>query len=425
MNKLQLACLAIVLFGTAAAPAQTKPANPVLPAPDALTSWNMPETPPEACPDTPATIRHIFTAEADYILWFFCGSHDQFPLASNGVLGNPNVGLLGTLGDTDNHRRDPVSGGRFTVGWWETEDNPWVPGGIRTLGVEAVFMAIGEESRSFTVGNVPVLIRPFFDLNNRQESGFIVGFPGLATGNITAHAQANLWGAETNVWKTVYYDTPGTGGSCRLMGGFRFLSADQSLNIGSVTVFEQNLAAFPLYAPFAGNTIVVNDAFSTHNRFYGPQVGVAGKFWPGPYVSIDVAAKLALGVTSEDLNISGNQVRTLANSTKVISPAGLLALPSNIGSYHRDQFAQVPEWDMKISARATDWLTVSTGFSMLYWSKILRPVQQVSRSLDITQIPNFPPATGVNPTGLAEPHVPFKEGDLLLLALSFGFEINW
>src|SRR5262249_6584952 len=164
--------------------------------------------------------------------------------------------------------------------------------------------------------------------NDRVESGFIVAAPGLATGGLVARAQAEIWGAELNVWKNAFYNHPGTIFSVNMMAGFRYLDLDARLGIGTVSVYNQNLPATSVFAPFAGNTLQVSDSFAARNRFYGGQVGIAGKFWPIDGLTLDIGLKLALGATSEDLHIEGAQLRTLTNGTQIFSPAGLLALPS-------------------------------------------------------------------------------------------------
>ena len=44
-----------------------------------------------------------------------------------------------------------ISGGRFTLGYWMIEDNPWVPEGIRTCGVEARFFFVGSGSANASI----------------------------------------------------------------------------------------------------------------------------------------------------------------------------------------------------------------------------------------------------------------------------------
>jgi hypothetical protein len=366
----------------------------------------------------------VFTADLEYILWFLRSSLVSAPIATTNVLGTSNTGILSGLVDGE-HRGGLTSGGRFTLGYWFVQDNPFVPAGIRDMGVEASCFFVGQRSVSFENDTSPVVLRPFFDLNNRQENAFIVAFPGLSTGSVAATAQANIWGVEANLWKNVYFDYPGTACCVNVMAGFRFLALDERLDIGSISVFNQNLTDAPAFLSFAGNTLQVADSFATHNRFYGGQIGVAGRWTGAEPLLIEAGFKLALGVTSQDLDIAGSQVRTLADSTKITSPGGLLALPSNIGQFHRNKFSQVPELNLKIAAPLSNHLTLSTGVSALYWNRILRPGLQIERDLDITQIPNFPPATSATATGLNQPGVPFRQSDLWVLGIHFGLEVSY
>src|SRR5262249_51855401 len=149
---------------------------------------------------------------------------------------------------------------------------------------------------------------------------------------------------------TVCYDPLSPTGVVRVMAGFRYLDLDERLTMDSVSVFNRDLTAFPAFAPLAGNTLQVSDAFATHNHFYGGQRGIAGTWWPLERLSVEGGAKLGIGTTAEDLEIAGGQLRTLPNGTRIASPAGLLALASNSGSFHSNRFALVPELNIKFSA---------------------------------------------------------------------------
>jgi hypothetical protein len=390
---------------------------------EASAPWSVPDGVNAGIAETGQASRGVFTAEAQYVLWFLASSHESQALASNGVLGASGSTVLTKLNDPDQFNAS--SGARLSVGYWEVRNNPWVPSGIRDAGVEATFFFVGQRSAGFSDNTTPNLVRPFFDLNDNQESAFVVAAPGLATGGITARTEADLWGAEVNLWKNVYYNFPGTTASVNLMVGIRYLELDERLQIGSTSVFGTDLTAFPAYASLAGDTLQVSDSFAAHNRFYGGQVGVAGQWWACDCLLIEGAFKLGLGVNSEDLDIGGGQLRTLPDGTRIASAGGLLALPSNSGGFHNNKFAQVPELDFKFSVPILSHVTLSTGFSTLYWSRIIRPEQQIERGLDITQIPNFPPAAGAAVTGLGQPGVPFKQSDLWELGISFGVEVNW
>jgi hypothetical protein len=411
-------------FGQAAGSAPAPALEPVqvLSVADGVADGHNTALVSETCPE-----RHgVFALDAEYALWFVSSSRAFPAIAATGPLGQPGSLQLEGARDAEHVRSNPGSGGRFAVGYWLIEDNPWVPGGIRDLGAEARFFFVGQRSGDFQTGSEPILVRPFFDLNLGQEAGFVVAAPGLASGSIFAHAQLSLWGAEANVWKNIYYNYPGTTLSVSLLAGFRYLSLDQRLELGSLSVFNQDLSSFTDFLPFAGNTLLVQDSFVTHNRFYGGQVGLTGTCWPLDCVRLEGTVKLGLGVTREELNIVGSQVRTFPNGTTVSSVGGLFALPSNIGHHERNKFTQVPELGLRLAVPVLDHLTVSGGISALYWSRLIRPGLQIDRQIDVSQLPNLPGATSpATPTGLARPSVPFNESDLWLLGVNIGVEVSW
>jgi hypothetical protein len=372
----------------------------------------------------PCRSAGAFSVQPEYMLWFVKGSRANFPISSAGVLGLPDS-TVSELADTQ-VGRGPVSGGRLTFGYWEFEKNPWIPErSIRILGSEMRLFFVPSRSVDFIADTAPELARPFFDVNNRMDSVFLVASPGIATGSIIGRAQVNIWGAEVNVWRNLYYDKPGTTVAIDLMAGFRFLNGNSELDVKSISVFNQTIAAGSPFAPFAGNRLEVMDSFTTRNYFYGGQLGIKGQGWFLEYLRVEGSFRVALGNTAQDVLIAGSQVRTFADGRTAVSNAGLFALASNIGNHHTNKFSQVPEGDLKVFCPVGDRLTFSLGFSALYWNRVLRAVDQVDRSLDITHIPNFPAAAGATPTGLGRPGVPSGNSDLWVLGLSLGVEVKW
>jgi hypothetical protein len=391
------------------------------------------DTPPAKAPDTMATIwpemqsflqggagsHGVLSAEAEYMLWFPKSTLGSFPLSPSATPGNV------TIEDLDTKNNTIVTGGRFAFGYWMTEENAWVPEGIRTWGAEARFFFVGSRSSNLdSEMDPPTFYRPFFDLNNRTYTGFLIAEPGTATGTLSAHAENDFWGAEANVWKNVFYNTPGTIFAVNFMTGFRYLNSNTALEVSSNSVF----AAAPLdptYTSLAGNRLQVTDSFATHNNFYGGQVGIGITSWFEDHVNLEASLRVALGATSENLTINGGQVRTLPNGAIVNYSGGLLALPSNIGSYHLDKFTQVPEMDFKLNFPICSYLTLSTGFSALYWNRVLLSADQLDHNIDVSQLPNFPPGAGSTPTGLGRPAATLHQSDLWVLGISIGAEFRW
>jgi hypothetical protein len=435
MRNGYLASLSTLLVLAGVAHTQ-QPQHEALPTPNQLPTPRLVAVAPEASPvlgeataagplcDSAPEVTMLCTADLEYILWFSPrAGHDGTAIAATGVIGQPDTRVL-VLGDSDRGRTQPVSGGRATLGYWWNRESPWVRGGIRDVGAEAVFLFVGERSTNRTAA-APNLVRPFLDLNEARESGLLVAAPGLASGQVAGYSQFSLWGAEANLRTNVDHDVPGTTYSLDALAGFRFLNADYRTQIVSFSSFAPNIPANTGLAFLSGNRLSVFDSFATQNRFYGGQVGLAGKFWWMPAWSLEGTFKFGLGVTTEDVEIEGSQVRTLANQTITVADSGLLALRSNSGQFHENKFTIVPEADFKLAYVFTRHITVSLGMTILYWSRLARATEQIDRTLDIAQISNFPQPPGALATGQPNPGVPFNQSDLLLVGGSLGLEFRW
>jgi hypothetical protein len=189
-----------------------------------------------------------------------------------------------------------------------------------------------------------------------------------------------------------------------------------------LTINEQ-ITALAGAGPFAGANIAVSDRFSTHNEFWGGQIGVDGGWTWGRW-SLDGLLKLALGGTYEAVNVAGGQSVTLpGGGTPTTFVGGLLALPGNIGFASRDRFAVVPEVGVKAGVFVTEHLRLTIGYTFLYWSDVVRPGDQIDRALDETRIPNFP--TGLAPTAGVHPALVLRSSDFWAQGLSFGCEFRY
>jgi hypothetical protein len=344
----------------------------------------------------------------EYLLWWIKDSHfpplvTTAPAGSTGVLGAPGTTVL-FGGDVDNEER---SGGRFTAGYWF--DN------CRTLALETTVFFLANRNVNFSADSntFPVLARPFFNLNSGTEFSEVTTSPGLGTGNININTFSRMWGAELNLRYNVC-------DCCRwrfdLLGGFRYLSLREGLNI------QENILANAAAPVFAGDTIQVNDDFNTRNQFYGGQIGYR-LGWTWNRWSIDWLAKVALGDTHQVVNIQGNQLITTPGGATSFFNGGLLALGSNSGSFSRDQFTVVPETDLILGFRVTNHVRLLIGYSFLYWNNVARPGDQIDRVIDVSRIPN----TGlqVTPAAQTRPTLQFKGSEFWAQGMSFGLEFTW
>ena len=402
---------------TSAPVAQTTPPGAPALAPGVVDPCGQPIG---GCVSTPAALPDGWNARADgrariwgsaeYLLWHVNGYNvpplvttgpAQFPV---GVLGSPGTQVIAGGSDI---AEDWYSGARFTIGAWVHECN--------RLGIEADYFFLCERNSGQSF-NLPVLARPFTSGNTGAPTSEFAAFPGIATGGIAIDAPTELWGFGVRLRK------PLCCGCCwnvDLLGGFQYLSLQESLTITETGTFAAN-APFP---ELAGQTFVVTDRFATENTFYGGQVGVESWFRRGAWM-FGLRALVGLGITHQEVDIQGSQVVTNAAGQVATFEGGLLALPgANIGRVERDVFSVVPQVGLNLGYQVTERITLFAGYSLLYWSNVVRPGDQIDMVLDVNRIPNF--ERNPNPVVPPRPANPFKQSDLWVHGLNAGVGFNW
>jgi len=344
-------------------------------------------------------------ASAEYLLWWTKGDN-SVPLvttgsaASLGVLGAPGTAVL--FGGPNALTQDVFSGGRFTVGWWSDP--------AECHAFETTFFFLGSQSVGFNASSsgTPLLARPFFSANTSTEASRVLAQPGVREGAVTIDAPSNFWGIEANWRKNLYRD-----GNRRwdLLCGGRFLELREGLHIADYT----RALASTDYA-------ITQDNFDTQNQFWGGQLGLLWECQHGPW-SIAARAKVALGVSYRSSSINGYTLNQTAGGA-VVTPGGLLALPSNSGRTQDYPFAVVPEVGVTLGYQATEGLRFYVGYNCIFWSKVYRPGDQVDRTINTAQVPNNPqpgaPATTVNRP------IPLRQGtQFWAQGLTFGMEYKY
>src|SRR5262249_6508363 len=192
------------------------------------------------------------------------------------------------------------------------------------------------------------LFRPFHVVNagaaNGGEFAENVNEPGGA-GRVDITGYSFLWGAELNYRRKLCRDCTG---HLDMLIGFRYLNLSEQLQI-TEHFGDPN-------QPIGGTNNVVGtltDQFTTTNHFFGGQVGIAGERRWGRW-EVDGAAKVALGYTYQPVPIFGQQVVTASNPALVppvppgVYNGGLLALPTNIGTWYAGTFSVVPEVNLNV-----------------------------------------------------------------------------
>jgi hypothetical protein len=354
---------------------------------------------------------YVFWVDADYLLWTIKDSQipplvttspPGTPRASAGVIGAPGTMVLFGGNDVDNEER---SGIRVTTGFWFDRN--------QCLGIEGSFFFLGQRSVNFDAASsgVPILARPFFDVNAGVENSELIAFPGVLAGSVAIRDTSRLWGTELNLrgnW---------CAGCCwRLdwLAGFRYLALDESLTISENLTIPSG--------PQAGTSIFVNDSFWTHNSFAGGNLGLELELRQRR-CSVVLLGKVALGNMHETVNIEGSTGFAVPGLPVNFQPGGLLAQPTNIGHYERDRFAVVPEAGIKVGYQISKHWRFLVGYSFLYVSDVVRPGNQIDRGINVTQLPSvLGPGTLV---GAARPTFTFHSTDFWAQGVSLGFEFRW
>ncbi|MFL5342699.1 MAG: BBP7 family outer membrane beta-barrel protein [Gemmataceae bacterium] len=366
-------------------------------------------------------------ASAEYLLWWTKGDRLP-PLVTTGPANAALPGSIGAPGTTTifgntTGNSNPVSGGRFTIGFWLNCR--------QTIGIEADYFFLGDHSSDFTAtstgaAGTVVLARPFLDASTGLQNIELVAFPGLVGGTINVNTASRIQSPEANLIFNLCCSCPqarcdccdccGPVGGYRidLIGGFRYLDLRERLSIVESLLVSPNAPVFP------GDTIVAIDQFDTRNQFYGPQIGARAEVWRNRWF-VNVMGKVAMGVNHQTVDISGSTTVTTPAGAVTVLPGGLLALPSNIGHYERNRFSVVPELNANVGIQATEHLRLFVGYTFLYWNHVVRPSDVIDTQVNSTRTP----LSLVPPTGPLRPQFVFRDSDYWAQGINFGLQLRY
>jgi len=362
--------------------------------------------------------------DGQYLLMFPKNQPITVPLittsapADAGVLGRGSTSVLYGAADLP---YGAASGFRMSAGFFRPQD--------QRLGFELGSIYLSPVSNNFygqSGGNgVPVIARPFLNINGNAQNSVLAAFPTFASGNILGRSTSEFWGMEASGLLNVFRTSPESlrAWSFNLLGGFRYLELAEGINISSASTI---LGTFT--APYSGTTvanpgtITVMDDFSTRNQFYGGQVGFQSQYYGGRWF-LGLTAKAAVGLVQEQLEISG--LSGLNNpQLGVVSQAvgGVFANPSNVGKYTNDSFGYLGDLNGTIGFNVTSWLTLTGGYNFIYLNSVLRPGDQINGRVDGTQIP-----TSINSGGAPVPreNLQLRTTSYYVHGVNFGFIVRY
>lgn len=362
-----------------------------------------------AAPSMTCTAReagHTYWS-AEYLLWWIkgtsipplvtTGSEDDF---IPGALGEPGTVIL-LNNKIYNHER---SGGRFTAGWWIDP--------AHTFALDASMVFLGSRRTTFKYSSdangAPVLSRPYFDITTGAQDADVISLPDLQVGALAVTSTSRMFGVDTNARLHVF---EGQCWSVDALGGFRYLSLNESL------YFDQTFQVPPTGpANFGG----LADEFTTKNRYIGGQFGLSSQ-WRWRRFAVTAQTKLGLGGNLETVVINGATVLNFADGSVVNFPAGVLALPTNIGEHTGSSFSVLSDTNLTWAWVLTDRCRFTIGYSLMYLSSVVRPGDQIDTTLNPSQLPVAQGAPGAL-VGPARPLPTFNHTDFWAQGISFGFQ---
>ena len=358
--------------------------------------------------------RHRVWGEVDFVLMATRRAPIGVPLVTTGPANDPLAGYLSSANTrivigNETFNQGISSGGRLRAGFWFDD--------YKSLGLEFAGFLVASPRSSITTGsNGDVVLSRPVDLPT-GPGVYDIAFPTFVRGSFLVESIQRFGGAEANFVGFLIGDQRF---SFEVLGGLRFLSLEESLRLRYQVNNLQPMLAFGGDLLPVDSLITAVDSYSTRNHFYGGQVG--GRLdWNYGKFNLGASAKLALGVNDQRLTINGSTTRF--DGATSLYAGGVFANASNIGRYDTSRFAMVPEFGLKAGWWITPNIRVHLGYNLILWTDVLRPGNQISRSVDPALVPldrNFNPLNPVNrvtPTYLRSDF--WAEG--LILGLDFRF----
>jgi hypothetical protein len=365
--------------------------------------------PPGECSDS-CDREESSWAELDFMQWWL--RKKLPPLVTGNSAGPGSLTEPGTvvLFGGDHEEMENHTGARATAGWW-FGDSP--------LGLEICAEFAGERATRFTGGSnnlgQPGFSRPVLNALTGQETAEFISFPGQFVGHIQVSSESFFWDGQTNWLIQLDPDRPWT---CIIVGA-RYADLEEGLTINQNST-AIGTALIGMNGQFLGapTTVDIADHFTTRNQFIGGQLGAQGQL-DDRHIFLRLRGTLGVGYTIESATITG---LTSFNHGAVVEQGGLLALPTNIGHFTHDRVTILPEGQITLGYHLTENIDIHLGYSIIYWSDLLRPVGGIDRTINPTQL-----ATSVQGTGLEGPARPvsLRESDFWAHGLALGFTIRY
>lgn len=369
----------------------------------------MPETAPECPPPMPAALAGPaqFWVDAGLQLWFITPGPLPVPLLTTGNPADPIPGALvqpGTRLLFGNQGLDfgPQAGVHIETGLWLDVDPRH---GLEIGGFWGGRQSVDYRADATSAGNPPIYV-PLSRPELGREGSFTIADPQAnLLGSAVFSSHSYMWGVEAN---GLYHLREDQTWDIRLMVGFEYLILNEDVT----------LTAY-LRDPLSDVNTTTFDLFGTENKFYGGQAGTRVR-WRGGRWTIDATGKCAVGINHETVTNIGSLTQNGAGVPfPGTTPGGILTQPTNIGTQSQDRLVFVPQGQLKLGYELAPRLHLFAAYDCLYWSNVVRPGDQIDRSVNRTQ-------QGGGPlVGPARPEPLFNTSTLWVHGISIGITVQY
>jgi hypothetical protein len=310
---------------------------------------------------------------------------------------------------------------RFLLGGWFDP--------CQQLGVEFDYYFLDDEDETISLSSLgdPILARPFFNARLNQQDSELVAFPGIVTGTVTVASDSEFRSFAPRLRQNLRCDNYAPCGPRMFMDpcmnpcgpmassrvdwtlGYRWIKLEESLTIREdlISQADSTLASFNL-----------SDKFSTSNEFHGLELGLLWDTYRGRW-STELAARFGVGNNTRKVGISG-ATSSVVQGAGFNDPGGLLALPSNIGTYEDDQFVVIPELTVSLGYQIAPSVRFLVGYTIVYWNNVVRPGDQIDLNVNTDLLP---PA--VSTTGAQVPAFAFNDSTFWAQGVNLGMDWRW
>ncbi len=361
------------------------------------------------------------TLGVEALVWWMTGDKTP-PLVNAAPPGVPlaSTAFTNVIAGGETYGTQTFTGLRGRALYWFTSAHCW--------GIDGSAFFLAEQQNNFFAQSdgvtSPQLGRPFFNLTAGSTnigaplSEVIAGAngPEFAIGNVSVQHRTSLWGFDANLRRNLWCGQMWQGD---LFFGYRQLGLQDDLTITENLVVTRNTSTT---GNVPGTAFSIHDQFSTSNRFYGGQIGLAQSLRFGDW-SVNLRSSVALGCTQQTIDISGSTAQTLPGAATTTVGGGLLAQNgTNIGRFTRKFFGVVPEAGLTLGWDAYDWLRLSVGYNFLYWNNVARAGEQIDNGVNLSFAPN-PPVPAQQ--GARRPMPLMTSSDLFVHGVTVGIEFRY